>query len=173
VVGAVVWISSELLFFGTLFGTWFSLRSSGAGPWPPEGVEVDVAAPAVGTVLLLTSSATVQLAAQRVAQHRLATARLLLLVTIALGTGFLALLAVEWSHLDFSVDDHAYGTAFYSLTGFHGLHVIGGLLAMGVMIRRVGRLGPVAHDSVEVVSVYWHAVDAVWLALFASVYLAA
>jgi cytochrome c oxidase subunit 3 len=78
--------------------------------------------------------------------------------------------AREWGQLPFSVDDHAYASAFYALTGFHGLHVAGGLLAMVALLGRVQQ-GPSAHGPVEVVSYYWHLVDVVWLALFASVYL--
>lgn len=171
-VGAVVWITSELLFFGTLFGAWFSLRSSNAGSWPPEGIEVERGLPIVGTVLLLASSATMHAATRRIAAGRSAAARGWILATLGLGAVFLLLLAREWSTLDFGVDDHAYATGFFALTGFHGLHVLGGLLAMVALVHRL-HLGRDAHDAVEVVSYYWHFVDLVWLALFASVYLAA
>ena len=167
VVGVVVWLTSEVLFFGALFGAWFSLRSANAGVWPPEGAEVERLLPTIGTVLLLSSSATVQLAA-RAARPDPDLARRWLMATVALGTVFLGLQAREWATLPFSVDDHAYGTAFFALTGFHGLHVLGGLAAMSVLARH----RPAHHDAVEVVSLYWHFVDGVWLVLFASVYLA-
>lgn len=167
VVGVVVWLTSEVLFFGALFGAWFSLRSANPGRWPPEGADLERLLPAIGTVLLVASSGTVQLAV-RASRRDARAARDWLLATVALGAVFLALQAQEWASLPFSVDDHAYGTAFFALTGFHGLHVLLGVLAMVVFVRT----GPPSHDAVEVVSLYWHFVDLVWLALFATVYLA-
>src|SRR4051794_21752651 len=110
-VGAVVWITSELLFFGTLFGAWFSLRGSNAGHWPPAGIEVGRVLPALGTVVLVTSSVTMQLAARRAGDGRTGAVRRWLGITLALGAFFLVLLAREWSSLEFSIDDHAYATA--------------------------------------------------------------
>ena len=169
-VGTVVWLTSEVLFFGALFGAWFSLRSSNPGSWPPEGIEVERVLPAVGTVLLVASSVTVQRAVHATARGDVTHARRSLTTTMGLGLVFLLLQAREWVQLPFSVDDHAFGSAFYALTGFHGLHVLGGLLAMAAMLSRVGQ-GRAAHAPVEVVSYYWHLVDVVWIALFASVYL--
>lgn len=171
-VGAVVWLTSEILFFGTLFATWFSLRASASGSWPPEGAEVGRALPTIGTVLLVSSSVTVQLATRSLTDGQPAKARALLLGTLGLGAVFLTLQRLEWSEVDFAVDDHAFGTAFFALTGFHGLHVLAGLIALAVMVRRVARLGSASHKAVEVMSLYWHFVDVVWLALYASVYLA-
>jgi cytochrome c oxidase subunit 3 len=170
-VGAVVWISSEILFFGTLFGSYFTLRATAGGPWPPEGAEVDRAIAALGTGLLVASSATVQVAARAAARSRPRDVNRWLLVTLALGAAFLALQVHEWTVLPFSVDDHAYGTIFYTLTGFHGLHVLAGLVAMGVLVWSSSQR-TVRHEAIEVMSYYWHFVDVVWLALFATVYLA-
>ncbi|HEX7094461.1 MAG TPA: cytochrome c oxidase subunit 3 [Acidimicrobiales bacterium] len=171
VIGGVVWISSELLFFGSLFGSYFTLRAASDGPWPPEGADVEVWAGALGTALLLLSSVTVHAGAKAARAERLDTMRHWLLATIALGAGFLLLLAREWSELPFSVDDHAFGTMFYTLTGFHGLHLLAGLVAMVVVIWR-SIAGVVREDAIDVVSYYWHFVDIVWIALFTSVYLA-
>jgi cytochrome c oxidase subunit 3 len=171
IVGAVVWISSELLFFGTLFGAYFTLRAQSDGPWPPEGAEVPRLAAALGTALLVTSSATVQLAARHAAAHRPAQMRRWLLATFALGAVFIAVQIREWTTLPFAVDDHSFGTIFYTLTGFHGLHVLGGLAALAVLTWRSTER-PVRHDAIEVMSYYWHFVDVVWLALFSTVYLA-
>jgi cytochrome c oxidase subunit III len=170
-VGTIVWISSELLFFGTLFGAYFSLRATTDGPWPPDGDEPGRLVGAIGTVLLVTSSATVQLAAHAAARRRTREVQQWLLVTVALGATFLGLQLHEWSSLPFDAGDHPYGTIFYTLTGFHGLHVLGGLTAMSVLLWRITKR-PVRPDAIEVVSFYWHFVDTVWLALFATVYLA-
>jgi cytochrome c oxidase subunit 3 len=171
IVGAVVWITSELLFFGTLFGSYFTLRSQADGPWPPEGAEVSRAIAALGTALLVTSSATVQLAARAAAAHRTREVQRWLVVTVVLGAVFLGLQVREWTVLPFSAGDHPYGTIFYTMTGFHGLHVLGGLAAMLVLTWRSTQR-QVRHDAIEVMSFYWHFVDVVWLALFATVYLA-
>jgi cytochrome c oxidase subunit 3 len=171
IVGAVVWISSELLFFGTLFGAYFTLRSQSDGPWPPEGAHPSRALAALSTALLVSSSATVQLAARAAAERRAREMRRWLLATFGLGAAFLAILIHEWTTLEFSARDHAYGTIFFTLTGFHGLHVLGGLTALLVIAWR-STVRAVRHDAVEVMSLYWHFVDVVWLALFATVYLA-
>jgi cytochrome c oxidase subunit 3 len=171
VIGAIVWISSELLFFGSLFGAYFTLRAGSDEPWPPEGAHVERWAGAIGTVLLVTSSVTVHRAAVAARAEQFDVVRRWLGVTTTLGALFLALLMWEWSELTFHVDDHAYGTMFYTLTGFHGLHVFAGLVAMMILIWR-SFSGAVKESAVEVVSYYWHFVDVVWIALFTSVYLA-
>ena len=171
IIGAVVWISSELLFFGSLFGSYFTLRARADGPWPPEGADVEVWAGAIGTVLLLASSMTVHFAATAARAGHADAMRRWLLATTALGAVFLLLLAREWAELSFSVDDHAFGTIFYTLTGFHGLHLLAGLVAMVVLIWR-SAVGVVREGAIEVMSYYWHFVDVVWIALFTSVYLA-
>ena len=84
VIGAVVWISSELLFFGSLFGAYFTLRAGSDGPWPPEGAHVELWAGAIGTVLLLTSSVTVHRAVVAARIERPESVRRWLGVTIAL-----------------------------------------------------------------------------------------
>src|SRR5437588_783426 len=90
------------------------------------------------------------------------------LVTFLFGGAFVANQAREWATLDFHVDSHAFGSAFYLMTGFHGLHVIGGLAAMLVLLLRAGdkRFGAADAPVVEVVSYYWHFVDVVWIALW-------
>src|SRR5690606_38392140 len=84
IIGAVVWISSELLFFGSLFGSYFTLRARADGPWPPEGADVEVWAGAIGTVLLLVSSVTVHSAVTAARAGHTDTMRRWLLATIAL-----------------------------------------------------------------------------------------
>lgn len=170
-VGAVVWISSELLFFGTLFGSYFTLRATSDGPWPPEGAEVDRAIAALGTALLVSSSATMHLASRAATLGRAREVNRWLLTTFGLGAIFLALQVREWTVLPFAASDHSFGTIFYTLTGFHGLHVFAGLVAMLVLVWTSTQRA-VRHEAIEVMSYYWHFVDVVWLALFATVYLA-
>ena len=171
-VGVIVWLASEVMFFAGLFAAYFVLRS-GNDPWPPDGAELDVARAVLSTVLLITSSGTMHLAvrAAEAGDHR-RVARWLA-VTLTLGTVFLINLGLEWASLDFSLDTDAYGTSYYLITGFHGLHVLGGLVLMlavaGLVLGRDAEapVGP----SVAVTGYYWHFVDLVWIVVFATLYL--
>jgi len=172
-VGTVVWLASELMFFSGLFGAYFALRAATPGDWPPPDVELDRVVSGVFTALLVVSSGTVQLGVRALAAGRRAAFRRWLVVTVVLATAFLANQAHEWATLDFSVSSHAYGSAFYVMTGFHGIHVAGGVLAMLVLVARAAspRFGPDETPAVETVSYYWHFVDVVWVALWATLFL--
>jgi cytochrome c oxidase subunit 3 len=171
-IGMVVWLASELMFFAGLFAAWFGVRAVNE-VWPPDGVHLDVPRTAVATVVLVASSFTLH-AGERAAHHGDRSRAVgWVLLTAVLGTAFLANQAVEWAELDFSVSSHAYGTLFYVLTGFHGLHVLGGVVLMlavlGVGTGR-GTRAPL-HESLTVTAYYWHFVDVVWVAMFATIYL--
>lgn len=171
-VGVIVWLASEVMFFAGLFAAYFVLRSEN-DPWPPAGVDLDIPRAVLSTVLLLTSSATMHLAVRAAERgdHRLVGRWLA--VTLTLGTLFLVNLGLEWAGLDFSLSTDAYGTSYYLITGFHGLHVLGGLILMlAVAALVLGRdseapVGP----SVAVTGYYWHFVDVVWVFVFATLYL--
>jgi cytochrome c oxidase subunit 3 len=168
----VLFLASELLFFGGLFAAYFALRAQ-TEPWPPAGAKLDVALATIATVILAGSSATLQAGITAVRNGRVSTLRAWTAATIGLGGAFLAIQLYDWLHLDFSVSSHAYGTMFFALTGFHGLHVVAGLLLMLVMLGRAGQgayRGGHA-DSAEAVAYYWHFVDAVWIALYATLFL--
>jgi cytochrome c oxidase subunit 3 len=167
----VVWLASELMFFAGLFGAYFTLRSTN-DPWPPEGVELATARTAVASVILLASSGAMHfavVAAKR--EDRRAAIRWLGLTTF-MGLVFLSNQALEYVEADFKVDTDAYGTIFYTMTGLHGLHVIGGIVFMGAIAAAIsGRSKAPAHQSVEVCGYYWHFVDVVWVAMFSTIYL--
>ncbi len=172
-VGAVVWLASELMFFAGLFAAYFALRSTqGDAGWPPAGVELETATAGVFTALLVASSATVQLAVRALHGGDRLAMRRWLWITVALAAAFLANQGREWAVADFGVDSHPYGSAFFVLTGFHGLHVLGGVLAMAVVLARSldARFGRAQLGTVEVVGYYWHVVDAVWVAMFATLF---
>jgi cytochrome c oxidase subunit 3 len=171
-VGVVVWLASELMFFSGLFAAYFTLRSV-ADVWPPPGAELKVGLSAVFTALLVASSGSAQLAARAVEAGRLRAFRGWLAVTLALAAAFLANQAHEWLTLPFSVSSHAYGSAFYVMTGFHALHVLGGMLAMVLLLGRSAsrRFGPAETPAVEMVTYYWHFVDVVWVAMWATLFL--
>ena len=170
-VGTVVWLASELMFFSGLFAAYFTLRSQTA-VWPPHDVNLDTTTATLATLLLVISSGTLQLgvrAAERDDRKRFLA---WLTLTFALGAIFVAALAFDWSRLHFGVSSHAYGSAFYVMTGFHGLHVIGGLIAMMIMGGRAAsdRFGASDFPSVEMLSYYWHFVDVVWIGLYATIF---
>jgi cytochrome c oxidase subunit 3 len=172
-VGVMIWLASELMFFAGLFAAWFVLRAEGGADWPPSDVELDIPRAAIATAVLVLSSFTIHAAVVASERGRLAQARRLLFVTMALGTLFIANLLSEYYGLGFGFDNHAYGTIFYLLTGFHGAHLVGGLVAMGLLawvIFSAGSRTPPT-QTLRVISFYWHFVDAVWVVLFTVVYL--
>ena len=170
-VGVVVWLASELMFFAGLFGAYFTLRSIN-GEWPPDDLELETARTAAATVVLVASSFVVHLAVVAARRGDRRGAVRWLGVTGLMGAVFLTNQVVEYAAASFQIDDHAYGSIFYLMTGFHGLHVVGGLVFMGaVAIAIAGRSRAPTYETVEVCSYYWHFVDVVWVFMFATIYL--
>jgi cytochrome c oxidase subunit III len=170
--GTIVFLASELVFFGGLFAAYFTLRSQ-TTPWPPSGVELDVARPSLATALLVLSSFTFVVGLRGARAGRLASLSRWILVTILLALAFLGFQLLDWVQAGFSVSSHAYGSMVYAMTGFHGLHVMAGVLLMLVILGRMAqgayRDGNV--DGPEAVGYYWHFVDAVWIGLYATIFL--
>jgi cytochrome c oxidase subunit 3 len=172
-VGTIIWLASEVMFFSALFGTYFTLRSVNLGSWPPPDADLETALAAAFTAVLVVSSATLHQAVRNVAAGRKRTFRLWLYATAVLAVLFLGNQAREWVAADFTPSSHAYGSAFFVLTGFHALHVAGGLIAFAVLLARSldSRFTAADTPAVEVVSYYWHLVDVVWVAMFATLFL--
>ena len=172
VVGTVVWLASELMFFSGLFAAYFTLRAT-AEEWPPHDVHLDTVVSGIFTALLVLSSGTVQLAVRALGRDDRRRFRVFLVLTLVLAAAFCANQAREWAEAGFTIDSHAYGSAFFVMTGFHGLHVVGGMLAMVLLLGRAAdaRFGAAEVPAVEVVSYYWHFVDVVWIGLWATLFL--
>jgi cytochrome c oxidase subunit 3 len=172
-VGTVVWLASELMFFSGLFAAYFTLRSASRGPWPPEGVELDAVTAGLFTLALVASSGTIQVAVRALTRNDRAGFRRWLLITASLAFLFLANQGREWATATFDTDSNTFGSAFYLMTGFHGLHVLGGVLAMFVLVGRATspRFGAAEVPAAEVVSYYWHFVDVVWIGMFVTLFL--
>jgi cytochrome c oxidase subunit III len=171
-VGVVVWLASELMFFAGLFAAYYTLRSSNT-VWPPPGVELDVPRALVLTVVLLASSGTMHLAVKAADAGERRQSLRWLAVTFLLGTAFLVNLGLEWAGNDFTLSSNAYGSIYYLLTGFHGLHVLGGLalmIAAAVAVTGTDSKMPLG-PTFTVTAYYWHFVDVVWLAVFATIFL--
>ena len=170
--GTFVFLASELVFFVALFGAYFTLRAQ-TSPWPPVDAEVDPVLSGIATGLLVLSSATYVAASRAARRHELPAFRVWIAATFSLGAVFLVLQLVDYAGLPFSVSAHAYATLFYAMTGFHGAHVLAGLILMLVVFGRSAQ-GAYTHGEplgVEAVGYYWHFVDVVWIALYATLYL--
>jgi cytochrome c oxidase subunit 3 len=176
-VGTIVWLSSELMFFAGLFGIYFTARATNVGEWPPPPTELDIPYAVVFTTILVLSSVTCQMGVFAAERGDVFGLRRWYLITLVMGTIFVLGQANEYRNL---VENHgttlassAYGTVFYLTTGFHGLHVIGGLLAFVLLITRtkLSKFTPAQATSAIVVSYYWHFVDIVWIGLFATIYI--
>jgi cytochrome c oxidase subunit 3 len=170
-VGTVVWLTSELMFFGALFAAAFTLRAEAGGRWPEGDADVDVLLAGALTVLLVASSVTQHAATSAAERGDLAGVRRWLGVTVGLGALFVGGQLFEWSALDFSISSHAFGSTFYTLTGFHLLHVTAGVVALAVVLARALRRPSRLRPGLDVVTAYWHFVDVVWLAVFGTLYL--
>lgn len=169
--GTILFLASELLFFGGLFGAYFALRAE-TTPWPPSGVTLETALAAAATVLLVLSSFTFHLGLVAARRERTGGLRVWIVVTIVLGAVFLSMQVYDWLGLGFEVSSHAYGTMYYAMTGLHGLHVLAGLVLMLVALSRLAdgayRGGRI--DGLHAVGYYWHFVDIVWVALFTTLF---
>ncbi len=170
-VGVIVWLSSELMFFAGLFAAYFDLRAANA-TWPPEGVELATLRTAAATVVLVASSVTMHGAVAAAERGDRRSAIRWLAFTGTLGAVFLANQVAEYAGLSFGMSSHAYGSIFFLMTGFHGLHVLGGLLFMASVAGAIsGPSRAPAKQTVEVCAYYWHFVDVVWVAMFSTIYL--
>nr|WP_268238532.1 heme-copper oxidase subunit III [Nocardioides deserti] len=187
-VGTIIWLSSELMFFAALFAAYFTIRSVSPELWDQNTAILDVPFASVNTTILVLSSLTCQLgvfAAERgqagrtgsLLNFRLWGLREWFILTFVMGAVFVAGQAVEYANLvqeDVTIQQSAYGTVFYLTTGFHGIHVVGGLIAFLLVLARTYMARKFTHEqavSAIVVSYYWHFVDVVWIALFATIYL--
>jgi cytochrome c oxidase subunit 3 len=171
-VGMVLFLGSELMFFGALFATYFVLRAA-ARSWPPPSVRLDLPEPAAFTAVLVASSGTMQAAVARIGRGDVGGLVRWVWVTAALGAVFLAGQGLGYARATFDIASGPYGSAFYAMTGFHALHVLAGLLLLLVVVGRAGAgaSSREEHAGVEAVAYYWHFVDVVWIGLFSAIYL--
>jgi cytochrome c oxidase subunit III len=182
VLGMLLFITSEVMFFGGLFAAYFNVRAN-SPVWPtinPETHEHFQLAilPLVGpaTVLLILSSLTCQLAVWGIRRGDRTAFMRNIAVTFVIGIMFLIMQATDYVILGsegMTLSAGPYGTTYFTLTGFHGAHVFGGVIMLGVLLYRglAGQFSARHHDAVEAVSIYWHFVDVVWILLFSLLYL--
>ena len=171
--GFTVFLLSETMIFVSFFVTYILLRTT-THQWLPPGVpRLEVSAPAVNTAVLVSSSFVIYFAERALDRHNLNKFRLLWLTTSAMGTYFLVGQAIEWSHLSFGLTTGLFGATFYLLTGFHGLHVLTGILLQMLMFFRSFKRGNYnsGHFGVSSTSLFWHFVDVIWIILFSLIYI--
>jgi cytochrome c oxidase subunit 3 len=174
-VGTIVWLSSELMFFAALFAMYFSIRAADYSMWEEHTQVLNIPYATTFTVILVLSSVTCQLGVFAAEKGDVFALRRWFTITFVMGLIFVLGQANEYRHLvedGITISSDGYGSMFYLTTGFHGLHVTGGLIAFIIyMIRTtMGRFTPAQATSAIVVSYYWHFVDIVWIALFAMIY---
>lgn len=177
VLGMLLFITSEVMFFAGLFAAYFSIR--GAAPeWPPvQFEEVLKIFPLVGpaTVLLIISSFTGQLGLRSLRRGDRTGFIRFYAITMALGLTFLVMQGIDYAILyseGMTLDAGTFGTTYYTLTGFHGAHVIGGVIMLGVVLYRglAGQFSERHYDAPEAALLYWDFVDIVWIVLFTILY---
>jgi cytochrome c oxidase subunit 3 len=176
-VGMMLFIASEVMFFAALFGAYFNVRAT-LPVFPPEGTEFITwqGLSALITVILVTSSFTMQWATNRIRKGDRTGMNRGIAITLLLGIIFLFIQGYEYytfvTHDNFGINSGVYGTLFYTMTGFHGAHVTGGVIGLTVILIRgmQGQFSARHHTAVEAVHYYWHFVDIVWVALFLVLY---
>ena len=178
VLGMLLFITSEVMFFSGLFAAYFNVRAN-APQWPPEEFQHTLQIlPLVGpaTILLILSSFTCQFGVWAIRRGDHVAFVRNFAVTVVIGIVFLIMQVTDYSVLGsegLTLSSGTFGTTYFTLTGFHGAHVFGGVIMLCVVLYRglAGQFSPKHHDAVEAASLYWHFVDVVWILLFSLLYL--
>lgn len=173
-LGMWIFLASEVMFFTSLIAAFVAFKARGLLTTPVDALSVPVAA--ANTFILIVSSFTVVMALDSLQQGKQSRFMLFLLATFALGSVFLGIQGLEWSELfqhGITPAGDMFGTAFFVLTGFHGLHVLIGLIWLILVLLKAFR-GDFTQErslGIEVFGLYWHFVDIVWIILFTIIYL--
>ena len=195
-LGMWVFLGSEVMFFTALIGSYIILRFGSPEHWAAPGQILNIPLTAVNTFLLICSSVTMVKAFAAIQDGDQRLLKLYLLATVAIGAAFVGVQAYEYTHLVHDgflpsgyrpgselaelaaegllpVSVGVYGSSFYTMTGFHGFHVSVGVICMSFVTWKAyrGAYTKEDHRGVEVVGLYWHFVDLVWIILFTIVYL--
>jgi cytochrome c oxidase subunit 3 len=187
-VGTIIWLASELMFFAALFACYFTIRAVSPELWAQSTEKLNVPFASVNTTVLVLSSVSCQLGVFAAARGQVGRTGSVLnvkgwglrewfVLTYVMGAVFIGGQAFEYTdliHEGVTIPGSSYGTVFYLTTGFHGLHVTGGLVAFLFVLGPTFLARKFTHEQAVtaiVVSYYWHFVDVVWIALFATIYL--
>jgi heme/copper-type cytochrome/quinol oxidase subunit 3 len=175
--GMVCLIATEATLFGLLLASYFYLRFRSGATWPPDGIEKPtLELPLIMSLILWSSSIPVHMADRAIRRGKQLVLRLGLAFGFLLGVAFLAMqLFLEYPETlaEFTPTTNAYGSLFYTITGFHGAHVVAGLMMSAwTQIRAwTGAFDEHRHVTVQIFVMYWHFVDVVWVFVLATIYL--
>jgi cytochrome c oxidase subunit 3 len=176
-IGTIVWLSSELMFFAALFAMYFTMRAVNPEVWAADTQLLAIPFASINTTILVLSSVTCQLGVFAAERGDVKGLRRWFIITFLMGAVFIGGQVYEYAelvHKGLTISSSAYGSAFYLTTGFHGLHVTGGLIAFLFVLATTYVAKRFTHDQATraiVVSYYWHFVDVVWIALFFMIYI--
>jgi cytochrome c oxidase subunit 3 len=174
-----LFLLSEAAIFGAFFGHYFYMlyHIKPGQVWPPEGTpDIHLIIPAAGTIILMLSSVTCEFAHKALLVSNRSLCKTWMVITLVLGLIFLILQGYEWGVLGgmgFNLSTNIVGTLFYLITGFHGFHVVTGMMFLFLVYVRieVGSFDRKRHFSMNAASWYWHFVDVIWLLVFLTLYL--
>jgi cytochrome c oxidase subunit 3 len=174
VFGLICFFLAEGMIFAGLFIAYLTFRAV-YPEWPPAGTpERELLLPGINTIILVASSFVIHKAEGAVKSNDVKGLRLWFGITAAMGAIFLAGQLYEYNHLEFGLKTNLYASTFYVLTGFHGLHVLFGLILILAVLwrsRQSGHYSSEHHFGVEAAELYWHFVDVIWIVLFILLYL--
>ena len=164
-------IATEAALFAYLLFSYFYLGSQSHGGWVPEVPRLNVALP--NTIILIVSSFVLRWGENGVRQGRRGQLVAGLGITLFMGLVFVGLQGLEWHNKKFSISDNAYASSYFTTTGFHMLHVVGGLIMLAVLLlwAASGKFNAERHAALSIGALYWHFVDIVWLCVFTAFYL--
>ncbi len=172
--GLVLFLIAEGMIFMGLFGAYLVFRAT-LPVFPPEGTpELELLLPGVNTFILISSSFVIHNADTAIKKNNLRGMQIWFAITAAMGILFLCGQVYEYTHLEFGLTTNIFASAFYVLTGFHGLHVTIGVLSILAVLwrsRTSNHYSNERHFGIEAAELYWHFVDVVWIILFGLLYL--
>ncbi len=173
--GFIVFLISESMLFVGLFVAYLTFKAMNP-EWPPEGTpRLELLLPGINTIILISSSFVAHKADEAIKHEGdVAGVRKWFGITMAMGIVFLCGQLYEYNSLEFGLTTNVFASTFYVLTGFHGLHVLVGVVRLGGVLwrsRRPGHYTTETHFGIEAAEVYWHFVDVVWIILFSLLYL--
>lgn len=176
--GTMLFLLTDVAVFAALLASYFYLRFAANTQWPPAGIEQPkLMKPAILTVLLLSSSAPMVWADLGIKKGDRRRLILGVALTFALGAAFLYVQYTEYADKlkHYTPSTNAYGSLFFTITGWHGLHVLVGLLGLLFLLVAAvsGRITKHHHARVRMIALFWHTVDAVWIAIVLTVYISA
>lgn len=171
--GLLTFLASESLMFGGFFAAYLFIRGA-ASQWPPAGTEVELFLPTINTIILVSSSFVIHYGDVAIKQNNVKAMRKWYIITAVMGALFLVGQIYEYLTLGYGLTTNIFANCFYIMTGFHGLHVlIGLLLILGVLwrSRKSGHYSESKHTGITMAEIYWHFVDIIWIILFTLLYI--